>query len=75
MKINLLCIGNELLDGRVVNSHQHKIGRDLNNLGLSLNRVICINDNKDEIVENCRFLCEGDDWLIITGGWVQHMMM
>ena len=68
MKINLLCIGNELLDGRVVNSHQHKIGRDLNNLGLSLNRVICINDNKDEIVENCRFLCEGDDWLIITGG-------
>jgi len=48
-QIEIICVGNELLIGKVVNTNAQWLARRITTLGLSVNRVTVIGDNVMEI--------------------------
>ena len=61
-------IGNELLNGKTTNSNAAYIGRELQRIGIDIERALVIRDKPDEIIAalhdaECKF-----DTIIVTGG-------
>jgi len=48
-QIEIICVGNELLIGKVVNTNAHWLAKRITTLGLSVNRVTIVCDNVEEI--------------------------
>lgn len=68
-KIEILCIGNELLSGVTINTNASWISKKITKIGGIVNRVVVVRDDLKEIdyaVKNC--LEREPDWLIICGG-------
>jgi len=69
MNISLLCIGNELLAGKTLNTNASWIGRRLNGHGCSIGEQLVVPDKKESIVLGLDYLTSHDpDCIIITGG-------
>lgn len=68
MNIELINTGSELLLGRVLNTHQHWLGRELADLGYSLNRQVTVPDTGIAIQEAVREALTRADLIITTGG-------
>lgn len=68
MQCEIICIGDELLIGQVVNTNAAWMGRELTALGLEVRQVIAIPDQKDEIVEVIKRSLLRTQWIFITGG-------
>ena len=68
MKLSLLTIGNELLDGRVRNTNAQFVGAYLNEWGYSLESVMMVSDHREDLLAALRVLKPLFDVLIITGG-------
>jgi nicotinamide-nucleotide amidase len=68
LNIELINTGSELLLGRVLNTHQHWLGRELADLGYSLNRQVTVPDTGIAIQEAVREALTRADLIITTGG-------
>src|SRR5271156_469407 len=68
MQIELINTGSELMLGRVLNTHQQWICRQLADLGYEVNRQICIADQPHQIQEAVRESLLRSDLVITTGG-------
>jgi nicotinamide-nucleotide amidase len=68
-KIEILCIGNELLSGVTINTNAFWLSKQVTQVGGLVNRVVVVRDDLKEIgyaVRNC--LEREPDWLITCGG-------
>jgi nicotinamide-nucleotide amidase len=68
MHIELINTGSELMLGRVLNTHQQWICRQLADLGYEVNRQTCIADDPREIQAAVRESLSRADLVITTGG-------
>lgn len=68
MKINLICIGDELLIGQVINTNASWIGQFLNQFGFNINCTFTIGDSHQEIYSTLKIAFESADLVITTGG-------
>ena len=68
VKIDYLAIGDELLDGRVLNKNLIFISNELQRLGLSCSSSMTVSDDSEDIKNACRFYFGHSDVLFITGG-------
>jgi len=65
---SILTIGNELLDGRVLNTNQHYISSQLAGLGFVVRESSTVNDEAEDIVATMKRLAAVSQLLIVTGG-------
>lgn len=68
MKIHYLATGDELLDGRVVNTNLQYIAQEIYDIGLQLHKSVTIGDDKPGLVNAIKELRLDADVFIITGG-------
>lgn len=68
MKAIAISIGNELLNGRTVNSNAGYIGRQLHEAGIPLRRVLTVRDEPEEITAALRLALDQADVVLLTGG-------
>lgn len=68
MIVELLTLGNELLDGRRIDTNTAWIGRFLSGLGLEIRFRQTTQDRKDDIVAAFRLALSRSDLIISTGG-------
>ncbi len=67
--VELLCVGNELLVGKIVNTNATWLARKITFLGGSVSRVTTVGDDIREIQEAARsILARGPDLLLTSGG-------
>ncbi|MHA1785258.1 MAG: molybdopterin-binding protein [Candidatus Helarchaeota archaeon] len=65
----LIFTGNELLNGRILNTNARWLCRKLSNLGVSVNRIITVPDNLEMISENIKnSLVNKPTFLFLSGG-------
>ncbi len=64
----MLVIGNEILSGKVVDTNTPFLARELRSLGVSLQRILTIPDDVDEIAAAIRELQPRFDWIFTSGG-------
>lgn len=67
MRVELICIGSELLEGKP-NTNISYIGEKLFNLGFELSRVSVVSDSKREISKVFKDAIDRSDIIISTGG-------
>jgi molybdenum cofactor synthesis domain-containing protein len=68
-QVEIICIGNELLIGKVVNSNAQWLAKRVTTLGLSVNRVTIVGDQINEISTALReVLLRKPQFVITTGG-------
>jgi len=67
--IEIICVGNELLIGMVVNTNSQWLSRRITALGLSVNRITTIGDDVDQIAQALReALKRKPQFVFMTGG-------
>ena len=66
--ITLLTIGNELLDGRILNSNQQSIGQHLHNAGFTLTTCISVADDEKSLSNALLNTLKESRIIITTGG-------
>jgi len=66
--IEIICIGNELLIGKVVNTNAQWLAKRITTLGLSVNRITVVGDNLDEISTALKESIQRKPKFIITTG-------
>jgi competence/damage-inducible protein CinA-like protein len=68
LKIEIINTGAELLLGRVLNTHQQWLCRQLTDLGYEVSRQICVNDEASHIQAAVRESLARADLVLTTGG-------
>ena len=68
MKISLLIIGDEILNGRTIDKNTKWLGQFLEQCGLNLSTVKIIDDNQQSIINGITSLSKTHDILITSGG-------
>jgi len=68
MKIAIINIGNELLNGDIINSNLIWLGNELINEGIRINIQLTIPDNVILIKESLDYISKSHDIIITTGG-------
>ena len=68
MTADILTIGDEILIGQITNTNSSYIARQLNAVGIAVNRMITIGDNKSEILSALKESGNRSDIVLITGG-------
>ncbi len=68
MKIEILSIGNELLNGRTVNTNASWMGKQLTTIGLSPRWVTAVGDDLNDMLQALRIAEERADAVLVTGG-------
>ena len=63
-----LLIGNELLSGKVRDANLARLGRTLHDLGIRLQRVVVVPDERDTIARELRQLSDAYDVVFTSGG-------
>lgn len=67
--VEIVCIGNELLIGKVVNTNASWIGKRVTELGLTVRRVtICADDLQEIATVICEALSRKPKFVVTTGG-------
>ncbi len=64
----ILTVGNELLNGDVVNTNSSWLGRTLRGVGVPCNTMLTVTDHLDRIVKALELLWAEHDLVIISGG-------
>ena len=49
--IEVICVGNELLIGKTVDTNAHWLGKQATNLGVNVKRITVVQDIVDEIAD------------------------
>ncbi|MBM3417829.1 MAG: competence/damage-inducible protein A, partial [Bacteroidetes bacterium] len=68
MRIEIICIGDELLIGQTVNTSASWLGKTFSSIGAQVVKCSNIADDKMEITSALRNVAEGVHAVIITGG-------
>lgn len=68
MKTAILSIGNEVVEGFVVNSNAAYFATKLNELGIKVNKHLTIIDTEEQIIEAINYLNKDHELIIISGG-------
>ena len=69
MKTASICtIGDEILIGQIVDTNSSAISRELNHIGVKVERMLSVADDHDQILENLGNCLENSDIVIVTGG-------
>lgn len=68
MKTTIISIGNELLNGKTLNSNATYISGALFEIGIPIHRIITIGDNTNEIIGSLGQAISENDVVILTGG-------
>lgn len=65
----IISIGDELLTGRVLNWNAYWIAKRLSSMGISVKKIICIPDDKNEIISTIRASISNNiNYVFTTGG-------
>ena len=68
MKIGLLLIGNEILDGSREDINAHLVIQKLKSKNLALSMVLIVRDEQEEIARGITFMINNADFIITSGG-------
>jgi nicotinamide-nucleotide amidase len=68
MRIEIINTGSELLLGRVLNTHQQWLCRQLTDLGYTVDRQVAVDDSAPRILHAVREALAVSDLVIVTGG-------
>lgn len=68
MKATIVTIGDEILIGQIVDTNSGYIAKSLDKIGVEINEMISISDNKQHILDTFSQLQNKVDLVIITGG-------
>jgi nicotinamide-nucleotide amidase len=68
MKATIITIGDEILIGQIVDTNSGFIAKSLDKIGVEINEMISISDNKEHILSTFEKLQNTVDLVIVTGG-------
>lgn len=68
MKATIVTIGDEILIGQIVDTNSGFIAKSLDKIGVQINEMISISDNKQHILDTFKSLQNKVDLVVITGG-------
>lgn len=68
MKAEIITIGDELLIGQTVDTNSAWMGQQLNAIGIRVNRITSISDERQEIIDSVDTALSRADLVLITGG-------
>ena len=68
MKATIITIGDEILIGQIVDTNSAFIAKSLDRIGVEINEMISISDNKKHILDTFASLQNKVDLVLITGG-------
>ncbi len=68
MKATIVTIGDEILIGQITDTNSGFIAKSLDKIGIEINEMISISDNKQHILDTFSKLQNQVDFVIITGG-------
>lgn len=68
MFAELITIGDELLIGQVVDTNSAWMGRELNNIGIEVLRIVSVRDREEEILEAIDNAMKRANIVLLTGG-------
>lgn len=69
VRMEIICVGNELLIGKTLNTNAHWIAGEATSLGLSVQRVTVVSDDVDEIAAVVQeALSRRPRFIVMTGG-------
>jgi nicotinamide-nucleotide amidase len=66
--VSILATGSELLDGRVVDTNSNLVAQALSDLGLKLQRVLLVDDDRSELIAGLSELGAVSKLIITSGG-------
>lgn len=67
-QVEIICVGNELLIGKTLNTNAHWLAKRITSLGLSVRRITVVGDDVNEIASAIREALERRPRFIITTG-------
>lgn len=68
MKATIITIGDEILIGQIVDTNSGFIAKSLDKIGVEINEMISISDDKEHILSTFKKLQNTVDLVIVTGG-------
>ncbi len=68
MQAEIITIGDEILIGQIVDTNSAWMSKQLNEIGISVNRITSISDTKNAIVSSIEEAMSRVDLVLITGG-------
>jgi len=68
MQAEIITIGDEILIGQIVDTNSAWMSKELNEIGVSLNRITSISDTKDAIISSIEEAMSRVDLILMTGG-------
>ena len=68
MKAHIITIGDEILIGQIVDTNSAFIAKELDNIGISVDQIISIKDDRNQILTSLENAKKLSDLVIITGG-------
>ena len=68
MTANILTIGDEILIGQIVDTNSAFIAAELSKVGIKVNQIVSISDNKKSIISSIDRAIDQCELLVITGG-------
>jgi nicotinamide-nucleotide amidase len=66
--VEIITIGDEILIGQTVDTNSAWMGTELNLMGIRINRITSVSDNKDEIISSLNEALSRAEVVLITGG-------
>lgn len=67
-KVEIVCIGNELLSGQVLNTNAYFLSGELKQLGIDVSRHTVLQDERFLLSEGLKECFQRSDWILCTGG-------
>lgn len=64
----IVTIGDEILIGQIVDTNSAWLGKELNGLGITVERILSIGDSQDDIFSTLAACVENYDLTLVTGG-------
>ena len=68
MKVQIITIGDEILIGQTIDTNSAWMGRELNLIGASIDKIYSIQDDKNEIQQTLKQAILEADVTLVTGG-------
>ena len=68
MKAAIITVGNELLEGRTINTNAAFLGETFYQLGIPVEEILTVPDDEEKIARAIRYALRDYDILVITGG-------
>ncbi|MBI3110250.1 MAG: damage-inducible protein CinA, partial [Ignavibacteriales bacterium] len=68
MTAEIITIGDELLIGQVINTNQAFIAERLQSVGITIQRMLTVGDNEEEILGSFTEGLSACDVIVVTGG-------